>query len=297
MNKIPKLPIFLTLLIALGGCSGLSKKECLEQDWVSTGESEGRDGELAQEKLDYYQKECGRHGTDPDVKSYEHGHYLGLRDFCKDVGEEHGAKGKLKKMPKICRGMKSYDLAVDNGFLKYCKKQGEKAGAQADKRVGDRNCWYKKTYRSGFVTGLRDHCVESRGLELGLKGFAHRPNLCAKNLRFTFNRGHQKGLRTYCRKENGFALSQSKGHFAPKLCSVDQKKDFLDAYNKGLRYSALTKKIPELDSLMLKKREELKEEKIKKKLKVRIEQDIRKLEKVKKRYVDEKEDILHVYKD
>jgi Protein of unknown function (DUF2799) len=68
-------------LAALGGCSSLSKSECLSADWADVGVRDGANGR-GEEYLIQHSKACAKVHVTPDRDRWLKGRERGLERFC-----------------------------------------------------------------------------------------------------------------------------------------------------------------------------------------------------------------------
>lgn len=80
---MPRLLIFAAAagLLALGGCAGMSKSQCLAGDWETVGYRDGLSGTQSA-ALMRYQDACVKHGVVPDRESYLAGWHEGVEQYC-----------------------------------------------------------------------------------------------------------------------------------------------------------------------------------------------------------------------
>jgi hypothetical protein len=84
----------LALATALfGGCSAMSKQECLVSDWHTVGFEDGARGANVTRIADY-RKACAKYSVAPDLDSYRGGYALGLQTYCQESnGFKIGSSG------------------------------------------------------------------------------------------------------------------------------------------------------------------------------------------------------------
>ena len=71
------------IIILIGGCSSLSKEECLRGDWRGIGYKDGTEGHHA-DRINKHTKACAKHEIRPDFNAYEAGRQQGLEQvYCK----------------------------------------------------------------------------------------------------------------------------------------------------------------------------------------------------------------------
>jgi hypothetical protein len=81
-------------VLALAGCSSVSKDECLAIDWRTVGYEDGATGQGV-ERLSSRRQACARHGVVPDLDAYRSGREEGLLEFCQPAnGFRVGARGR-----------------------------------------------------------------------------------------------------------------------------------------------------------------------------------------------------------
>jgi hypothetical protein len=129
-------PILILFLVALAGCSSMSKKDCENADWQAIGYSEGSRG-IHYSHLAKHRESCGEYQIIPDDAAYQVGWDQGIRRYCTaDNGYRIGSAGQPYK--NICP-----------------------QDAEAD-------------FLSGWDQGVRQYCTPDNALRLGLGG--HRYN-------------------------------------------------------------------------------------------------------------------------
>lgn len=69
-----------SLIAATPGCT-ISKKECLADDWQTTGYKDGKRGKSA-DVINSYAKTCAKHGVTPDALAYSAGFDVGIVEYC-----------------------------------------------------------------------------------------------------------------------------------------------------------------------------------------------------------------------
>ena len=116
----------LTLLVALGGCSTISKKECVSGDWYSIGYSDGAAG-YESEKVHSHRDDCEKHGVGVNLNEYQRGHNDGLAKFCtRENGFKQGNNGWNIK--EICP--KPLEKTFFEGYLAGIKSAKERAESE-----------------------------------------------------------------------------------------------------------------------------------------------------------------------
>jgi len=83
------------LLLILGGCSSMSKNECLTVDWRTVGYEDGVSG-YSGDRIGEHRKACAKYGVSTDLDAYQEGRARGLQEFCKPgngyrIGVQGGA--------------------------------------------------------------------------------------------------------------------------------------------------------------------------------------------------------------
>ncbi len=97
-------------LILLGGCSTLSKDECLRGDWRQYGYYDGTHG-YPPGRIEEHREACAEHGVRPDPAAYAAGREAGLRLYCTPAnGFERGKSGATYH--GVCRP------ETEGGFLR-----------------------------------------------------------------------------------------------------------------------------------------------------------------------------------
>ena len=79
--------------VALGGCTTLSREECLIGDWYELGARDGAAG-YSTERLAEHRQACSEYRIRPDREAYRAGWQDGIRDYCTPQrGFSEGRKG------------------------------------------------------------------------------------------------------------------------------------------------------------------------------------------------------------
>ncbi|MEM9810153.1 MAG: DUF2799 domain-containing protein [Pseudomonadota bacterium] len=73
------------VLLALGGCAGLSEEECAIVNWEARGQADGRLG-VGPTGYTRVTRSCSKYGIAPDYAAYERGRQQGLLRFCTPDG-------------------------------------------------------------------------------------------------------------------------------------------------------------------------------------------------------------------
>lgn len=81
----------LLLVALLGGCSTLSKDECLRGDWRQYGYYDGTQGYPAS-RLQDHREACAEHRVVPDPAAYAYGREAGLLEYCTPMNGYHQGK-------------------------------------------------------------------------------------------------------------------------------------------------------------------------------------------------------------
>lgn len=81
--------------LTIGGCSSMSKTECLATDWRTIGYEDGVAG-YPGDHIAHHRKACAKHGVRSDLDRYQSGRAEGLREYCQPangyrVGERGGS--------------------------------------------------------------------------------------------------------------------------------------------------------------------------------------------------------------
>jgi hypothetical protein len=89
-----RLTVALVVSLLVGGCSQLTKNDCLTADWKSLGFQAGSQGQT-NARFDAYRKACAKHQITADFPAFNQGHAEGLRHYCTyDQGLVLGQKGQ-----------------------------------------------------------------------------------------------------------------------------------------------------------------------------------------------------------
>jgi ribosome modulation factor len=130
--------LLLAALIAMTGCSSMSKKECINANWYQLGFQDGRAG-AASSSVQGYVQTCSKHDISINQTDYLDGHAEGIRTFCQpNNGYQIGLRGR--SLPQVCPAdmQKSFSEAHAKGYTEYKIKQdisaAEKAFANALKQ-------------------------------------------------------------------------------------------------------------------------------------------------------------------
>lgn len=78
---ISRLAVAMSVILVLGGCSTMSKEECLVSDWQAIGFEDGARGYTA-DRIGQHRKACSDYGIAPDLAAYRQGRDEGLEHFC-----------------------------------------------------------------------------------------------------------------------------------------------------------------------------------------------------------------------
>lgn len=73
--------LILMILLLLGGCSTISKKDCVRGDWQTIGFRDGKQG-YDPNRLQNHAKICAKSDVIPDATAYIRGHKVGVRAYC-----------------------------------------------------------------------------------------------------------------------------------------------------------------------------------------------------------------------
>ncbi len=81
------------VMLALGGCSSMSKNECLTVDWRTVGYEDGVDG-YPGDRIAQHRKACAKYGVTTDLVAYQQGREQGLGEYCQPAnGYRIGVRG------------------------------------------------------------------------------------------------------------------------------------------------------------------------------------------------------------
>ena len=87
------LPPLLGALFLTTGCAVMSESDCINADWYTVGEADGRDGRSQSRLLEYFET-CAKYGVTPNRDEYEAGHEHGLTFYCTESnGYQVGRSG------------------------------------------------------------------------------------------------------------------------------------------------------------------------------------------------------------
>ncbi len=82
------------VILALAGCAGMSKDECLHADWRAVGHEDGARGATMAAFSPRRQACADKAGVTADLDAYLAGRRAGLAEFCRPAsGFDHGARG------------------------------------------------------------------------------------------------------------------------------------------------------------------------------------------------------------
>src|SRR5262245_4989219 len=81
--------------LALSGCAGMSKEECLAMDWRTIGYEDGVAG-YPGDHIAQHRKACAKYGVRSDLDLYQAGRAQGLREYCQPAnGYRLGSGGAV----------------------------------------------------------------------------------------------------------------------------------------------------------------------------------------------------------
>jgi len=229
----------LTMLVTffLGGCSTLSKADCITMDWFELGRTDGLEGKL-RSTFQEYSKPCIKHGVVPNRKAYYEGHDKGLTVYCsRENGFDSGKKG-LPYNP-VCPEDSLFRTGYDEGIKQYWSDLGYTDGAngemitiyqervEAHAREGVTS--NREAYRQGYGKGVATYCTEYSGFDLGKRGLPYNA-ACPEDSDFKV--GYDQGITLFCTEANGYAigLNGKKYHFT---CPPQFEANFLRGYERG----------------------------------------------------------------
>ncbi len=115
--KFQKCYLLLLAAVLLGGCSTLSKDQCLTGDWYDLGYQEGLTGRHYN-KLSRHQKSCSKHGVQIDSGQYRTGYERGLEAFC-DTFDHYQSGREGNPYKSQCR-YEGHKRNHRDGIAYYC---------------------------------------------------------------------------------------------------------------------------------------------------------------------------------
>ncbi len=148
--------VLITLCFSLlfGGCSSVSKRDCLNTNWESLGYSDGSRG-IHYTQLEKHRQYCAEFKVAPDHEAYRHGWNQGIRNYCTaDRGYRLGAAGKEYR--NIC------PANISAGYI------------------------------AGWERGMRRHCTAENGLRQGLSGKSYNA-VCPAGLTSVYHNFYRLG--------------------------------------------------------------------------------------------------------
>ncbi len=87
------LPTLFGAVILTTGCTVMSESDCINADWYTVGEADGRGGRSQSRLLEYFET-CAKYGVTPNRDEYEAGHEHGLTFYCTESnGYQVGRSG------------------------------------------------------------------------------------------------------------------------------------------------------------------------------------------------------------
>lgn len=117
--------IYLIMALAtaflLGGCSTISKADCIVMDWLELGRTDGMQGN-PRSTFQQRAKPCLERGVIPDRAAYYRGHDEGLALYCTEQqGFDLGSKGL--PYTSICPEESGFRIGYNKGVKQYCTEQ------------------------------------------------------------------------------------------------------------------------------------------------------------------------------
>ena len=161
-GKILLTAVILSLSAASGGCSIMSKEECLSADWESRGLGDGTEGK-ASSLLSEYHKACDEYRP-VDDEAYRRGRGRGAKIYCvPKTLFNTGMSGA--ELTDICNDLPEHgELMVyyQRGQIAYLAERQvswfDDLIQKADSLLG-RSRWFSKSYR---IRGMRDTLAAGR---------------------------------------------------------------------------------------------------------------------------------------
>lgn len=127
--------VICTMLIVVGGCTTLTKEECLYANWRTIGYEDGVRGHTA-DRIGRHRRACAEHGVVPDHRAYLTGREEGLQAFCQPHnGYNFGREGKTYQA--VCPpGLEQPFLAAyEYGYALYMVQRKLDKKRRAHKRA------------------------------------------------------------------------------------------------------------------------------------------------------------------
>jgi len=153
--------------IVLSGCAGISKDQCLAQNWEAAGVEDGAKG-ISAERIGYYADQCSKYNITVQTPLYLKGHEQGLQRYCtEEQGLSTGQVGS--QFNQVCSNFPRYKFGHEAGVQNYCT---ENRGYNTS-RYGDsfnQICSNFLAYENGYEAGLQSYCTEERGFDAGEQG-------------------------------------------------------------------------------------------------------------------------------
>jgi hypothetical protein len=185
----------------------MSSKQCSNANWEVFGEE---DGAVANNKLEYYLKQCTKYFTAEKQREYKDGYFKGMATYC------------------------SFE-------------RGKKLGSENEPIPTNCPDTYAAKFREGYNEGLEIFCSYERGKSIGLEN-KPMPNVCpaayAERFREGFAAGQDMHYANYCSFDNGHRFGLS-GKEMPKDCPSKYITFFTQGFNAGNRERTLTLQLNE----------------------------------------------------
>ena len=113
--------IFLIILalftLILGGCSSLSKDECMLANWKYIGLEDGRQGRDST-YVSEHRSACNKHGVRVDYEAYQAGYRQGVTEYCRVT--DHYELGRAGEHRASQCTSQNHVKAYDDGLHLYC---------------------------------------------------------------------------------------------------------------------------------------------------------------------------------
>lgn len=123
------------IFLFLGGCTTLSKEQCLAGQWHALGYTDGINGNTP-ERLSAYNESCAKFGVVTDYKLWRDGYVQGLEIYCSpENGYSIGLNGKhyygVCKNPEFIRN-------YQRGSLERKQKEHEEEVKRELEEIGEK---------------------------------------------------------------------------------------------------------------------------------------------------------------
>lgn len=132
--------------LILGGCSSLSKDECMLANWHHIGLEDGREGR-DNTYVSEHRSACNSHGVRVDYEAYQKGYRQGVEEFCRMT--DHYELGRAGEPRATQCNSNSALHAYEDGLHLYCTHNDPF-------ELGLRGASYNDVCDSGFASAYYD---------------------------------------------------------------------------------------------------------------------------------------------